>query len=291
MVDGDAWSRDTIRFCRTADGARIAWAETGAGLPLVKTANWLSSIDLERGTAMFDHWFAGLAQDRRLIRYDERGYGLSDWRTGFSLDEWVADLDAVADAAGLDSFPLLGVSQGGPLAVAYAALRPHRVSRLVLNAAYVQGRLARARTAAERAEADLDLKVTLAGWHDRNRSFQRFFGSQFFAGKPPHQWDEFTGYQQRTTSPINGARFLEVQNRIDVTDLAPRVSCPTLIVHSRDDPRVPVSEAMELVDLIPDARLVLVSGRNHLLSADEPAWPVFLAEMRAFLAESPSAGS
>lgn len=235
---------------------------------------------------MFDHWFEGLAGDRRLIRYDERGYGLSNWETDFTLDEWIADLDAVADAAGLHSFPLLGVSQGGPLAVAYAALRPHRVSRLVLNAAYARGRLARASNEAEHAEADLDLKVTLAGWREGDRSFRRFFGSQFFAGGLPRKWDEFTAYQQRTVSPANGARFLEAQSRLDVTDLAPRVSCPTLIVHSRDDPRVPVSEAITLAELIPDARLVVVGGSNHLLTADEPAWQIFLSEMRGFLAES-----
>jgi pimeloyl-ACP methyl ester carboxylesterase/DNA-binding winged helix-turn-helix (wHTH) protein len=285
VVDAPGWSRDVMRFCRTADGTRVAWAVTGAGPPLVKTANWLSRMDLERATPMFTHWFEGLTRGRRLIRYDERGYGLSDWATGFALEEWIEDLDAVVDAAGLDRFPLLGVSQGGPLAVAYAALRPGRVSRLVLNAAYARGQLARARDAAERAEADLDLKLTLAGWQAQDRSYQRFFGAQFFAGSPPQRWDEFTSYQKLTVSSANGARFLEEQSRLDVSDLARRVCCPTLIVHSRDDPRVPVLQAAELAELIPDSRLVLLDGRNHLLTADEPAWPRFLDEMYAFLAE------
>lgn len=283
--DPGDWTRDVIRFCRTADGTRVAWAVTGTGPPLVKTANWLSQIDLERATPMFAHWFEGLTRGRRLIRYDERGYGLSDWVTGFARDEWIEDLDAVADAAGLDRFPLLGVSQGGPLAVAYAALRPERVSRLVLNAAYARGRLARARTAAERAEADLDLKLTLAGWNAQERSFQRFFGAQFFAGSPPTRWDEFTSYQQRTVSAATGAWFLEEQSRLDVSDLAGRVRCPTLIVHSRDDPRIPVAQAVELADLIPGSRLVLLDGSNHLLTGDEPAWPRFVDELHAFLAE------
>ncbi|GAA1003321.1 transcriptional regulator [Acrocarpospora pleiomorpha] len=284
-VETTTGARDTIRFCRTADGARVAWAVTGAGPPLVRTANWLSQMDLERTMPMFTHWFEGLTRGRRLIRYDERGYGLSDWTTGFTLEEWIEDLDAVADAAGLDRFPLLGVSQGGPLAVAYAARRPERVSRLVLNAAYARGRIARARDAAEHDEADLDLKLTLAGWHAQDHSYQRFFGSQFFAGSPPQRWDEFTSYQKRSVSSANGARFLEEQSRLDVSDLAHRVSCPTLIVHSRDDPRVPVSQAAELAQLIADSRLVLLDGRNHLLTADEPAWPRFLDELDAFLAE------
>jgi pimeloyl-ACP methyl ester carboxylesterase/DNA-binding winged helix-turn-helix (wHTH) protein len=280
-----SWSRDVIRFCRTADGTRVAWAVTGEGPPLVRTANWLSQMDLERTVPEFTHWFEGLTRGRRLIRYDERGYGLSDWTTGFTIDEWVEDIDVVADAAGLGRFPLLGVSQGGPLAVAYAARRPERVSRLVLNAAYARGRLARARDAAERDGANLDLKLTLAGWHAQDHSYQRFFGAQFFADDPPQKWDVFTSFQRRSVSVANGARFLEEQSRLDVADLARQVRCPTLIVHSRDDPRVPISQAKELAELIPDSRLVVLDGRNHLLTADEPAWPRFLDELNAFLTE------
>ncbi|MEV6236716.1 alpha/beta fold hydrolase [Lentzea sp. NPDC051838] len=280
-----SWSRDVIRFCRTADGTRVAWAATGEGPPLVRTANWLSQMDLERTVPEFAHWFEGLTRGRQLIRYDERGYGLSDWSTRFTMDEWIEDLDAVADAAGLDRFPLLGVSQGGPLAVAYAARRPERVSRLVLNAAYARGRMAQARDAAERDEAALDLKLTLAGWFAQNSSFQRFYAAQFFAGDTPQKWDAFTNFQRRSVSPANGARFLEEQTRLDVADLARQVRCPTLIVHSRDDPRVPLAQATELAELIPDSRLVVLDGRNHLLTADEPAWPRFLDELHAFLAE------
>ncbi|MFC8849202.1 MULTISPECIES: alpha/beta fold hydrolase [unclassified Micromonospora] len=284
-VTASTGSYDTIRVCRTVDGTRIAWAATGTGPPLVKTANWLSRIDLERNTTLFAHWFEGLTRGRRLIRYDERGSGLSDSASGFTLDEWIEDLDAVVDAAGLGRFPLLGVAQGGPLAVAYAARRPERVSRLVLNAAYARGLLARASNAAEHAEADLDMKLTLTGWNEQNLSYLRFFGAQFFADGLPHQWDEFTNYQRLAVSTANGARFLEEQSRFDVTDLARLVSCPTLIVHSREDPRIPVSEALELAELIPDSRLVLLTGRNHLLTGDEPAWPRFLDELYAFLAE------
>lgn len=284
-ADADAESRDLIRFCRTADGSQVAWATTGTGPPLVKTANWTSRLDLERTTSLFLHWFEGLTRGRQLIRYDERGSGFSDLSCAFTLDEWIEDIDAVVDAAGLDRFPLLGVSQGGPLAVAYAAHRPERVSRLVLNAAYLRGRIARARDAAERAEAALDLDLALTGWASQNRSYQRFFAAQFFASSSPEQWDEFTSYQRRTTSIANGARFLEEQSRLDVAHLAHQVRCPTLIVHSRDDPRIPVSEATEMAALIPGSRLVLLDSRNHLLTADEPAWPTFLAEMYAFLDE------
>lgn len=280
-----AGSRDIIQFCRTADGTRIAWAATSSGPPLVKTANWMSRIDVERTTSLFTHWFEGLARGRRYIRYDERGCGLSDQTSGFTLDEWIEDLDAVVDAAGLDRFPLLGVSHGGALAVAYAAYRPHRVSRLILNAAVARGRLARAHEDADTDAADLDLKISLTGWDTRDHGYQRFLSTQFFAGSPPERGDEFIDFLRRSVSPDNGARFLEAFSRIDVADLARQVRCPTLITHSRDDPRNPVSQATELAELIPGSRLVLFDGRNHLLTADEPAWPAFLAELDAFLAE------
>jgi pimeloyl-ACP methyl ester carboxylesterase/DNA-binding winged helix-turn-helix (wHTH) protein len=283
-------SHDVIRFCRTADGTRTAWATTGTGPPLVKTANWPSQLDLERAMPMFAHWFEGLTRGRQLIRYDARGCGLSDPTSGFTMDEWIEELDAVADAAGLGRFPLLGVSQGSPLAVAYAARRPERVSRLVLNAAYARGRSARARDAGERDAADLDLRLALAGLRTQNRSYLRFSAAQLRADDPPRKWDEFTSYQHLTVSTANGVRFLETISRIDISDLARHVSCPTLIVHSRDDPRVPVSQAMELAKLIPGSQLVLLDGRNHLLTADEPAWPAFLAELHTFLAEDPVLG-
>ncbi len=201
------------------------------------------------------------------------------------LHALVADLDSVADAAGLDRFPLLGVSQGGAVAVAYAAYRPERVSRLILTAAYARGQQIRAGSEAERDAAQVDLKIARAGWRSRDDSFLRYVASQFLADATPAEWDAFAAYQQQTTSPENGLRFLEEFARIDVSGIAHRVQCPTLIVHSRDDARVPVAQALELAGLIPDSRLVLLDSRNHLFTAADPAWPVYLSHLDAFLSE------
>ncbi|WP_432194013.1 alpha/beta fold hydrolase [Streptomyces sp. bgisy027] len=278
---------EVIRFCRSADGTRIAYALTGEGPPLVKTANWLTRLDLDRTTPMWAHWFDGLTRGRQLIRYDERGCGLSSWDMGsFTLDDLVADLDAVADAAGLDRFPLLGVSQGGAVAVAYAALRPERVSHLVLTSAYARGQQIRADSDAERDAAEVDLNIARAGWRSRDgNSFLRHFASQFLADATPAEWDAFAAYQRQTTSSANGLRFLEEFTRIDVSGIAHDVTCPTLIVHSRDDARVPVAQALELATLIPDSRLVLLDSRNHLFTAGDPAWPGFLTHLYNFLSE------
>nr|MDT0663170.1 alpha/beta fold hydrolase [Micromonospora sp. DSM 115978] len=278
--------RDIIRFCRAVDGTRIAYALTGEGPPLVRAANWLTRLDVDRTVPMWAHWFAGLTRNHQLVRYDERGYGLSDWTTpGTSIDDWIQDLDAVADALGLDRFPLLGVSQGSAVALAYAARRPERVSRLILAAVHVRGRLVRADDDNDREAAVVDMDLARVGWLTQERSFLRFYASQFQADAAPERWDEFTTLQRRTTSAENGVQFLEALARINVSHLAHQVTCPTLIIHSRDDARVPASEATRLAAHIPDSRLVLLDGRNHLLTASEPAWPLFLQHLDSFLAE------
>jgi pimeloyl-ACP methyl ester carboxylesterase/DNA-binding winged helix-turn-helix (wHTH) protein len=284
-VAGVAPDRQSIRFCRAADGTRIAYASVGTGAPLVKAANWLSHLDLEWDTPVWSHWLSGLARDRRLIRYDERGCGMSDWDVPSStFDDWVDDLETVVDAVGLDRFPLLGVSQGGAVAIAYTVRHPERVSRLILAGAYAEGRLVRASSEAERDAAALDLDLARVGWARQDPSFLRVAASQFLPDGTPEEWDEFTSFQRCTASPENGARFLDEFARIDVSAIAGQVRCPTLILHSRDDLRVPRAQAAELAARIPDSELVLLDSANHLLRATEPAWPEFLARIEAFLA-------
>jgi pimeloyl-ACP methyl ester carboxylesterase/DNA-binding winged helix-turn-helix (wHTH) protein len=275
-----------IRFCQAADGTRIAYATTGSGLPLLKAANWMTHLDLERMTPVWSHWLDGLARDRRLIRYDERACGMSDWDVpSFTFDDWVDDLETVVDAVGLDRFPVLGVSQGGAVAVAYAVRHPDRVSRLILAGAYSRGRLIRAVTGAERDAASLDLELARVGWSRQDPSYLRVFASQFLPDGTPEEWDEFIDFQRQTTSPSNALRFLDVFARIDVSGIASRVECPTLILHSRDDVRVPASQATELASMIPNSKLVMLDSSNHLLSASEPAWHEFLSHIDAFLRE------
>lgn len=160
-----------IRYCFSEDAVRVAYAITGAGAPLVKAANWLTHLDREWSNPVWSHWLDALAERYRLIRYDERGCGLSDWEVhNFGFDAWVDDLELVVDAVGLDRFPLLGISQGGAVAIAYAVRHPEKVSHLILAGAYDRGRLARAATAAEREEAKVDLAVARVGRDSRKSS-------------------------------------------------------------------------------------------------------------------------
>ncbi len=273
-----------IRFCVAPDSTRIAYATIGVGAPLVKAANWITHLDYDLESPVWRHWLAGLSRHHQLVRYDERGCGLSDWDVArFTFEAWVDDLELVVDALHLERFPLLGISQGGAVAIAYAVRHPERVSCLILSGAYAKGRRVRATSEQERREATLNLELARIGWGRDEPTFRQVFTSQFVPGGTQEQWDAFNELQRRTTSPENAVRFLEAFENIDVAELAARVQCPTLIMHSRDDLRVPSSAARELAALIPDSRLVLLNSRNHILIESEPAWPVFLDELQRFL--------
>lgn len=273
-----------IRYCRSAAGVRIAYACTGSGPPLVKAANWLTNVDMEPESPIWAHWIDALSERHTLVRYDERGCGLSDWDVGdFGLDAWVEDLELVVDSVGLTRFPLVGLSQGGAVAVAYAVRHPERVSHLVLVGAYARGRLARAETAEEREEAALDLQVGRVGWRRDDPAYRQVFAAQFLPDESRELWDAFNALQRATTSTENVVRFLDTFASIDVSALAAQVRCPTLVAHARRDRRVPEQQARELAALIPGSTMRLLDSGNHILTATEPAWTDLLDEVAHFL--------
>jgi pimeloyl-ACP methyl ester carboxylesterase/DNA-binding SARP family transcriptional activator len=275
-----------IRFCRTGDGVTLAYACSGSGPPLVKVANWLTHVDHDWHSDVWRHWLVELSRRHRLTRYDERGCGLSDWDIKPpTFESWVNDLETVVDAAGLDRFPLLGISQGGPVAVAYALRHPERVTKLVLYGTYARGRRLRAAGDKARREQQLELELVRLGWGIDEPVFRQVFTSQFMPEGSRELWDDFNELQRLTTSAENAARVLEMAGDIDVTELAPRVRVPTLVLHPRDDQSTPMKQGRLMASLIPGSRFVALESRNHILLADEPAWPVFLSEVEAFLAE------
>lgn len=276
--------RQHIAFCRAGDGIRLAYAVTGDGPPLVRAANWMTHLGYDVESPVWRHWVRDMSAHHTFIRYDERGCGLSDWEAeDFTFHDWVADLESVVDAVGLQRFPLLGVSQGGAVAVAYAARHPDKVTRLVLCGAYARGRAVRALSEDEKRAAALDLDLARVGWGRDDPAFRQVFAAQFLPDGTRADWDAFDQLQRRTTSPENAVRFLQEFAHIDVREQAGRVRCPTLILHSRNDHRVPMRFGEELAALIPDSRLVALASNNHLLTATEPGWRVFCDEVRTFL--------
>lgn len=280
-------ARQSITFCHSADGTRIAVAAVGQGRPLLRAAHWLSHVEHDPDSPVWRPWVEALAREHRYIRYDQRGCGLSDvGEAGFSLEAAVDDLAAVADHMGLERFALMGMSQGGATAVCYAARHPERVSHLVLVGAYARGASWRANTEEERLEAETLVNLVRVGWGRDNPAFRQVFTNQFIPGGTPaqHQW--WNELERLTATPANAAKILESFHRIDVSELAGQVRVPTLVMHSRGDARVPFEEGRHLAALIPGAQFVPLDSANHVLLETEPAWPRFLAELRTFLGEA-----
>jgi pimeloyl-ACP methyl ester carboxylesterase/DNA-binding winged helix-turn-helix (wHTH) protein len=276
-----------IHFCTATDGVRIAYATSGTGPPLVKPANWITHLEYDWESPVWRHWLRELSRDHTLLRYDERGCGLSDHDAAdLSFESWVSDLETVVDAAGLDRFPLLGLSQGCAVAIAYAVRHPERVTRLALYGGYVQGAIARARTTTEREEAELLTRSMPSFWGRDNPAFRLFFAARFVPEGTQEQMRWFSELTRVTTTPELAVKLRSTAAMIDVSDLAPRVRVPTLVLHGVGDAAVPFDQGRRLAALIPGARFVSLESQNHILLEDEPAWPRFLDEVRRFLGDA-----
>lgn len=282
----------TIRFCTSADGVRIAFATSGTGPPLVKAANWLNHLEFDWNSPVWRHWIGELSRHHTLVRYDERGCGLSDWSAEeMSVEAWVRDLEAVVDALGLERFPLLGISQGAPIAVSYAVRHPERVSHLILYGGYLRGRKMRGATPSELEERELMIRMIRVGWGKDHAAFRQVFTSLFIPEGSPEQADWFNELQRITVSPDMAVRIYESTGDFDVTALLLRVRVPTLVLHARDDVMVLFDAGRRMAAGIPGARFVSLDGRNHLFLETEPAFAQFLEHARAFLASAPPAGA
>jgi DNA-binding winged helix-turn-helix (wHTH) protein/pimeloyl-ACP methyl ester carboxylesterase len=272
-----------VRFCTTGDGIRIAYSAVGSGPPLVKAANWLNHLEYEWQSPVWRHWIAELSRQHVLVRYDERGCGLSDWNVpDLSFDCWVRDLDSVVNALNVERFALLGISQGGAVAAAYAARHPDRVSHLILCGAYARGWQFRDDEHAVEARSAL-IKLTRLGWGRSNPAFQRIFTTRFIPDATAREMEWFDDLQRISSSPENAARLMEESARVDVRPLLAEIRVPTIVFHSRDDRAVPFAEGCLLAAGIPGARFVPVPSRNHVLLEHEPGWQIFLRETEAFL--------
>jgi serine/threonine protein kinase/pimeloyl-ACP methyl ester carboxylesterase len=273
-----------IRFCTSSDGVGIAYATIGSGPPLVKAANWLSHLEVDGKSPVWRHWIRELSRHNTLVRYDERGCGLSDWNVDeFSLEAWVRDLEAVVDALELERFPLLGISQGGPIAIAYATRHPERVSHLILHGSYARGVSHRGLSDQDREEREVLLRLIRVGWGKDHPAFRQVFTSLFIPDGTTEQIQWFNELQRVSATPENAARMFAAFSILDVRGLAPEVRAPTLVLHGTGDMRIPFAEGRLVASLIPGARFVPIESRNHLILESEPGWPRFVGEVRSFL--------
>jgi pimeloyl-ACP methyl ester carboxylesterase len=210
--------------------------------------------------------------------------GLSDWDVDdISFDAWVHDMEAVVDAAGVEKFDLLGISQGCAVSVAYAVRHVERVNRLVLYGGFSLGSAKRSRSAADKEQAAAMLTLMRLGWGQENPAFRQMFTSQFAPDATKEQADWFNDLQRASCSPANAVRYQHASAGIDVTELLGKVTVPTLVMHAREEVRVPFENGRRLAAGIPGARFVPLQSRNHLILEDEPAYPHFREEIRSFL--------
>jgi pimeloyl-ACP methyl ester carboxylesterase/DNA-binding SARP family transcriptional activator len=272
-----------IRFCMTRDAVRIAYATVGEGAPLIKTANWLNHLEYDWDSPIWRHVFRGLARDYRFIRYDARGNGLSDWDVeNISFDAFVSDLESVVDAAGVEKFPLLGISQGCAISIEYAIRNPERVTHLILHGGYATGwRIGADLASIARHEALQTL--ILHGWGQDNPAFRQVFTSSFIPEGTPEQVRWMNELMLVSTSTHNAIRIQDALSTVDIRSRLAMVRVPTLVVHSRNDACVKYRRGLELAHGIPNARLITLESNNHLILEQEAEFPRFMQSIRDFL--------
>ena len=282
--------RQQIRFVQATDGVQLAWAQSGRGPTLVKAANWLTHLEYELRSPVWRHWIEFLSKHFRLVRYDERGCGMSGWEPKtLTLEQWAADLEAVIDAAQPEGkVILLGISQGATASIHYALHHPDRVAALVLYGGYARGAGRRnTGAAADAFRAMVDL--ARVGWGKDNPVFRQIFTSRFIPGGTPEQLQWFNDLCLKTTTGEIFASLYSARAAVDIEASLPELRVPTLVIHARGDEVIPVAEGRLLAAAIPGAEFVELDSRNHILLEHQPAWDRFQEVVLAFLRPDRSA--
>ena len=273
-----------IRFCAGFDGARLAYTVTGKGAPLVKAVHWLTHLEFEWQNPVWKPWIERLSASHTLLRMDARGCGLSDWEVPeITFEAMVRDFSDIIDSAGMERFALFGHSQGGAIAVEYAARNPQRVTHLVLLGAFARGAMLRDPTPDRIEELQALLKLIQVGWGRDDPLYRQMMSLQFMPGATTEQILSLSELQRVSTTSRNAVRIVEALQTVDVREAARKVRCPTLLMHARGDRRIPYHESLLLASLIPGARFVPLESENHILMPQEPAWQQFFAELEAFV--------
>jgi DNA-binding winged helix-turn-helix (wHTH) protein/pimeloyl-ACP methyl ester carboxylesterase len=272
-----------VRFARSRDDTLIAYATTGRGVPLMRGGHWLTHLEQDWRSPVCRPLLDALGRDFAVTRYDQRGTGLSTRDIArLDLEAMTDDLAAVADAAGLDRFPIYAASQAVPVAVNFAARHPDRVSRLVLYGGYVVGRGLRD-DAAERAEGEAFLTMVRSGWGSPHSAFIRAFSTLFMPDASSEQIDSFVQIQLASAGPSLAARLREAIGLFDVSHRLGEVRAPTLVIHPRNDTVHRLDQGLALAAGVPGAELLVLESRNHIPLPQDPAFGELTAAIRDFL--------
>jgi DNA-binding winged helix-turn-helix (wHTH) protein len=274
--------RQVIRYAASRDGTGIAWAETGEGPPLLRGGHWLGHLEHDWASPVWRPLLDRLSRGRRLVRYDPRGTGLSNRQmNGATVEQLADDMEAVADAAGLERFPIYAVRQSVPVALALAARRPDRVSRLILLNGLVRGSTARGE--AEKTETIVGMIRT--GWGVPGSAFMRAIATVFMPRSTPEEVESLVEMQALSASAEVAAELRRIIGDIDVTPCLEKVTCPTLVVSFTGDQVQSPEQSRQIARALPDAEFHLLGSPNHVLVPSAPVWSTCLDMFEQFLAE------
>ena len=275
-----------VRFCRAPDGVRIAYAVHGSGPPLVVTTCWLSHLQHDWQSPVWRHFLRDLGEVATVVRYDERGHGLSDRDVDdFSLEARIDDLEAVVEHSGVDRFAVMAMSQGGPVGIRYVARQlaehPGRVTRMIFYGSYATA--LPDPTDEDREMDDAIDQIIKVGWSRPTPEFRRVFTTMMIPGASEEQMSWLDELQRVAVTADTLYRARRQRVLADATGDLGRLTLPTLILHSVGDRMNDFERSRVLASGIPDARLVPLQSANHIVLEDEPAWRVFVEEVGAFL--------
>ncbi|MFT7365864.1 MAG: pimeloyl-ACP methyl ester carboxylesterase/DNA-binding CsgD family transcriptional regulator [Marinobacter psychrophilus] len=281
--------RQRISFCTTSDGVRIAYAVAGSGPPLIRVGGWLTHVERDWDSPVWQHWMRELTHEHTLARFDIRGSGLSDQEVcEQGMEAWIRDLEAVADSLGWKRFSLIGLCQGGPIALLYAHRHPERVDRVVLYNAYTNGAFTSGASERSNEEAEALATMIKIGWGRKSGAFRELFARRLSPGHSAEQIDWWDELQKITASPESAVRLWRGFHQIDVRDVLQDIHVPTLVAHVEGDAMVPFELGRSLASQLPDSRFLPLKGANHILQLEDSSWPVFVGELRRFLSDGPA---
>jgi pimeloyl-ACP methyl ester carboxylesterase/DNA-binding CsgD family transcriptional regulator len=279
-----------LGFCRSADGTRIAWARSGSGPPLIVTTCWLSHLQFDWESPVWRHFLRDVGEFATIVRYDERGHGLSDLGvTDHSIEARVADFEAVVTAAGFERFAVMGMAQGGPVAIEYAARHPERVTQLFFYNSYAVAQPDHSPEAV--AMFDAFEQMIKVGWARPESEFRRVFTSMMIPDATEEQMRWLDELQRVSVTAETAVTARRQRSLADAQEAAATLDVPTVVLHSRGDRMNGFDEGVRIASLIPGARLVPLESNRHIVLADEPAWRTIVEEIAAALAQDPIAST
>lgn len=272
-----------VKFCHSADGTSIAHAQSGDGYPLLISGSWMTHLEQDWENPAFGDYIRHLSDRFSVIRYDQRGNGLSQWdNVDINFDRMVDDMEVVVDAYGHEKVAILGLSQGASVSIAYALRNPQRISHLILSGGYARGRRQRGNSA-DIEESEALVNLIRNSWGNENPAIRQILTTLFMPDASKDEMEWFNEFQKLCGPAGNIAQFRALFDDMNVTQLLPKVAIPTLVLHSDRDAVAPLSEGKFLATQIPGASFVQLNSPNHLLFASEQDFPKMITSIQDFI--------